>query len=233
MNTSLKIVIFITVFILLIGLAQIINAACPPECLCPDGTIGVEGGSPQGFVPCGRKADDLATDICECCRCTLCHLFILIKRLVDFTTVNIIFPLAVLMIVVGGVILLTAAGDPGRLAQGKNIIRATIIGIIIILAAWLIVNTIITFLTPADSIFHSWYTIDCPVDGPTGPICVNRGEACAADSDCCSNECSSWSGACYDSSLDGSGGANCYSSAECLSSVCEGPASPGSPGSCQ
>jgi len=114
-------------------------------------------------VPCGRMCDDPNTDICECDPCTLCHLFVLFKKIVDFLTLNIISPLAVLMIVVGGVMFLTAAGDPGRIGTAKKILTAVVIGLCIVFLAWLIVDTIITFLTPAGSPFQNWSEINCPV----------------------------------------------------------------------
>jgi hypothetical protein len=87
----------------------------------------------------------------------------LFKRIVDFVTINIIFPLAVLMFVIGGVMFLTAGGDPGKIGGAKKILTAVVIGLAIILAAWLIVGTVITFLTPASSPLQNWSTIDCPV----------------------------------------------------------------------
>jgi len=141
---------------------------CPPE------LIG-------GLVPCGRSCNDPCTKSCECCPCTLCHLFVLFKRIVDFLTLNIIFPLAVLMIVVGGVMFLTAGGDPGRIGGAKKILTATVIGLAIILAAWLIVDTVITFLTPAGSSFQNWSTIDCPVCGNRDCESGETSENCPAD----------------------------------------------------
>lgn len=114
-----------------------------------------------GLVPCGRKVDDPNTAIIENAPCTLCHLFVLFKKIVDEIVVPYVFLLAVLMIVVGGIILQTAGGDPGKIGQGKKILKAAIIGVIIILVAWLIVDTIIVFLTPADSPFQAWHTINC------------------------------------------------------------------------
>lgn len=140
-------------------------AGCPPECLPPNCCCATipppecEGG----LVPCGRTCDDPTTDICECCPCTLCHLFVLFKRIVDEIVMLYAFLLAVLMIVVGGIILQTAGGDPGRIGGGKKILKSAIIGIAIILLSWLIVDTVITFLTPASSPFQAWHTIDCPV----------------------------------------------------------------------
>jgi hypothetical protein len=67
------------------------------------------------------------------------------------------------MIVVGGVMLLTAGGDPGRSGTARKILTATIIGLVIILTAWLAVDTVIMFLVPASSPYQNWETIDCPV----------------------------------------------------------------------
>ena len=134
---------------------------CPPEITCP--VCSKESGLRGGLVPCGRTCDDPCTEICECAPCTLCHFFVLFKRIVDFATLNILFPLAVLMIVVGGVMFLTAGGDPGRIGGAKKILTATVIGLAIILVAWLIVDTVITFITPAGSPFQQWHTINCPV----------------------------------------------------------------------
>jgi hypothetical protein len=118
-----------------------------------------------GLVPCGRLVDDPNTPgIDETAACTLCHFFVLAKRTVDeFLIPYIIFPVGVLIVLIGGIIWLTASGDPGRISQGKKILFGAIIGIVIVLAAWLIVDLIITFITPAASPFQSWGTINCPV----------------------------------------------------------------------
>ena len=150
-------------------------------CTCPAGIPCPGGQCKGGLVPCGRTCDDPCTKNCECAPCTLCHLFVLFKRIVDFLTLNIIFPLAVLMIVVGGAMFLTAGGDPGRIGGAKKILTATVIGLAIILAAWLIVDTVITFLTPAGSPFQNWSTIDCPVCGDGNCDSGETSENCPAD----------------------------------------------------
>ena len=134
---------------------------CPAECPCGLGTCPAELRG--GLVPCGKSCNDPCTKECECCPCTLCHLFVLFKKIVDFITIDVLFPLAVLMIVVGGVMFLTAAGDPGRIGTAKKILTSVIIGLVIVFLAWLIVDTIIMFITPANSLFQNWSTIDCPV----------------------------------------------------------------------
>jgi N-acetylneuraminic acid mutarotase len=116
-----------------------------------------------GLVPCGRMCDDPCTVECECAPCTLCHLFVLAKRVIDFLVEYVLFPLAVLMIVIGGVMFLTAAGDPGRIGTAKKILTSVVIGLVIIFLAWLIVDTIIMFITNSGSPFQNWKTINCPI----------------------------------------------------------------------
>jgi len=155
---------------------------CPEVCKCPLGDcVGEYEKLKGGLVPCGRMCNDPCTKECECCPCTLCHLFVLFKKIVDFITIDVLFPLAVLMIVVGGVMFLTAAGDPGRIGNAKKMLTATVIGLLIIFLAWLIVDTIIMFLTPAGSPFQNWSTINCPIcgDGTCDP--GETPENCLAD----------------------------------------------------
>jgi hypothetical protein len=55
----------------------------------------------------------------------------LFKRIVDFLAKDVLFPLAVLMIVIGGVMFLTAAGDPGRIGTAKKILTSVVIGLLL------------------------------------------------------------------------------------------------------
>jgi len=123
-----------------------------------------------GLVPCGRLVNDPNTNIDETAPCTLCHLFVLLRRIVDFALTNIVFPLAILMTAIGSFFLLTSAGDPARVSQGKKLITTVVIGVIIILAGWLIVNTFLYFLTGeatpggiATILGKPWHEFSCPV----------------------------------------------------------------------
>ena len=131
------------------------------ECYCDEGTCSED--KKGGLVPCGKTCDDPDTPVNECCPCTLCHLFVLFKKVTDFATTHIAIPLAIVMLTIGGIIMVTAAGNPGQIGQGKAVIRAVAIGLILVFAAWLIVNTIVTFLTPLEHPLKAWYEIDCPV----------------------------------------------------------------------
>jgi len=168
------------------------SCKCPVKdgeeiCPCALGTCPPELRG--GLVPCGRGCNDPCTKECECCPCTLCHLFVLFKRIVDFLTLNVLFPLAVLMIVVGGVMFLTAAGDPGRIGTAKKILTSVVIGLLIIFLAWLIVDTIIMFITESGSPFRNWSTINCPICGngdcESGETSENCPDDCGAPPPVC------------------------------------------------
>ncbi|MFA5961411.1 MAG: hypothetical protein WC848_01870 [Parcubacteria group bacterium] len=86
--------------------------------------------SAAGIVPCGTGAND---------PCTLCHLIIGIKNLMDWG-MTIIITLAITAICIAGVILIVSSGDPKLTTQGKSFITSAVIGFALTLGAWLIVN---------------------------------------------------------------------------------------------
>lgn len=133
---------------------------------------------PAGLVPCGRQRDAAETLVNEESPCTLCHGFVLAEKIVEKLTLYIIIPLGILMIVVGGAMFSTSAGDPGRIATSKKILTATIIGLVIIFLAWVIVNTVIFFLSTGqlplpgqigEILGRPWHEVICPV--PEYRIC--------------------------------------------------------------
>lgn len=111
--------------------------------------------------------------------CTLCHIAVMTVNFTNFLMKNIAFPAAVLLITIGGLTLLTAGPSEGRRTTGKKTITTTIVGLIIVMLAWIAVDTIIKVLTGADLIgppgnlfknlsvtFGPWNEIDptnCPL----------------------------------------------------------------------
>ena len=55
--------------------------------------------------------------------------------------------LAVAMIIYGGFMLLTAQGDPARIKRGKDVVLYSIIGLILVMLAYAIVNFVMTNVT--------------------------------------------------------------------------------------
>ena len=78
--------------------------------------------------------------------CTLCDLFILADRLTRFLLFNVMLPIAALMILIGGVLILTARDNQQQQSQGKAVFTYAVWGMIIAFAAWLIVTTLLTTL---------------------------------------------------------------------------------------
>lgn len=112
----------------------------------------------QGLVPCGT----------EDCPCTLCHLFVLIKRIIDFLTTHVAIPLVAIMGFVSAILFITAHGDPQWIVKARQTITAAIIGFIIVLSSWVIVNTIVVIATgnSAGEVFGKpWNTVQCNNSG--------------------------------------------------------------------
>jgi hypothetical protein len=118
--------------------------------------ILIPGFVQADLVPCGGPNEP---------PCQICHLFVMLDRLVRFVFVYLIFPIATLLIVISGGMLIFSAGDSGRLSQGKSIFFSTLIGLLIIFSAWLLVNLFMTGIGMADWVGRGegWYRIRCPV----------------------------------------------------------------------
>ncbi len=52
-------------------------------------------------------------------------------------------PFAVIMLLWGGILMITAGGDSGQLEKGKKYLTWAIIGLVVAFAAWIIVDTIL------------------------------------------------------------------------------------------
>jgi len=110
------------------------------------------------LVPCGTETNPE--------KCNLCHIFELAQNIIDLFITIIVF-IAPLMIVIGGIILLTSADVPARVEQGKKIITYTITGLVITFLAWVIINTIMIKLVNPDVMPWPWNDITCE---PAEPI---------------------------------------------------------------
>ena len=90
----------------------------------------------KGLVPCGTSGKPA---------CQPCDLLTLAKNITDYI-VYIGFSITTLMIGVGGIMIFAGAYSEKQIETGKEILRNAIIGLLIILFAWLIVDTIIKVL---------------------------------------------------------------------------------------
>lgn len=103
--------------------------------------------------------------------CNLCDLLVIIQNTVNYALLLLI-PIAAIFIIYGGYQIMTAGANPSGIKTGWSTILHTVIGIAFVFGAWLIVNTVITYL--AAGYFQApWYKISC--NAGVAPIVVNTG----------------------------------------------------------
>ena len=107
-----------------------------------------------GIVPCGL-------DSTYSNRCTLCHFIAGFQRIFEKAK-NIIAIICLTCATFAGVMYVVSSGNESMINSAKAFLRASLIGLVIVLGAWIIVNTVITVLMPTQSDLGtgktSWYS---------------------------------------------------------------------------
>ena len=85
-----------------------------------------------------------ASDASNIAKCNFTAFLELIKNVIE-TIMKLVFIIAPLLIVYGGIVILTSGGSTERISNGKKIITGAIIGIVIALSSFLIIRTIYFF----------------------------------------------------------------------------------------
>lgn len=105
--------------------------------------------------------------------CQACHLVTLAQNIVNWLIAIAVF-IAVLMFSYAGFLMVTAAGNTGQVDRARTIFKDVAIGFIILLAAWLIVDTVMKTLYNGSVLdestkanFGVWNEIKC-VPQPVG-----------------------------------------------------------------
>ena len=112
--------------------------------------LAAVGPVQAGVVPCGEPGNP----------CQLCDVFVMIDNILDFILIKMVPVIAVLMLVVGGIMFFFAGADPGMLTKAKSLITSTIIGLVIIFAAFLIVGTVLSVLGLTgwtEDLYRNWW----------------------------------------------------------------------------
>ncbi|MFA6184207.1 MAG: pilin [Parcubacteria group bacterium] len=92
-----------------------------------------------GLVPCGL-------DSTYANRCTLCHLIVGIRDIIDWGK-TILIVVALVAIVAGAIMYIVSAGNNTLMEAAKNVIKQALWGVVIVLGAWVIVNTALWLIT--------------------------------------------------------------------------------------
>lgn len=109
----------------------------------------------QGLVPCGGAGQP---------ECQACHLVILADTIIDFL-ITISAAIGAILFALAGLKMATSGGNETAVSDAKKSMTNIVIGFIILLAAWLIVDTIMKTFAVGDSRFGTWNKIQC-VDLP-------------------------------------------------------------------
>ncbi len=91
-------------------------------------------GDKKGLIPCSGID------------CELCHIFELLSNLISFLLISIVPPVAALLFVFGGVKMLTAGGDAGKVNDAKKLMTNVVIGLVIVYSAHLLISGLLKVL---------------------------------------------------------------------------------------
>lgn len=103
------------------------------------------GFDEDGLVPCNGPSAGNGLPACK-----VCHLFQLVVNITKFLSETVALPLAGLMFLIGGIMMVSSGGVESRYKKGKEILINTLIGLILVFSAFLIVNTLITFFASGE-----------------------------------------------------------------------------------
>lgn len=103
-----------------------------------------------GLVPCGGPGEEA---------CQACHAVLLISIVVRYL-VMILGTVAAIMIAVSGLRLVVSVGDAGAKAKAKSMISSLIIGYVIVLAGWMLIDIGLKALL-SSATYGVWNVIQC------------------------------------------------------------------------
>jgi len=93
------------------------------------------------LVPCGGEGQP---------KCGLCHLWQLGSNIFNFLLWDLSIPIATILFVVAGFIILISGGNQERVSLGKRIFVNTVIGLLIVFCSWLLIDTLFKTLATGE-----------------------------------------------------------------------------------
>jgi cell wall-associated NlpC family hydrolase len=115
------------------------------------------------LLPDTTSAQGIFAGICEGATCSACHLAVIGNTLIDWL-IGVIMVLFAVLAVVAGFGLVTAGGNPTAVTDAKSKFTNAIIGLLIVLSAWLIVDTLMKALIGNNGVIEGygpWAEIKC------------------------------------------------------------------------
>lgn len=105
--------------------------------------------SATGLIPCGRTGADATA--AEKAPCTICHVVIGGNRIIEYG-MQVMTVIAIAVMVAMGILYIISAGDSEMMSTAKGGIKAALIGFAVMLAAWLIVYTVLRVFSATNRI---------------------------------------------------------------------------------
>jgi len=144
----------------------LIFAALLPQVVHADSLLG-------NLVSCGNDVTvtaDGSSYVTEN-ECTICDLQILAQNLINWFVAFAVL-LAALLFVNAGVLYITSPGNTANVAKGHQILTKTLIGLIVVLAAWLLIDVVMKTALPnsgqlkeaSGGYYGPWNEVLCPSD---------------------------------------------------------------------
>lgn len=103
----------------------------------------------NGLVPCNGPD------------CGSCELVTLASRILTFF-IEVTVSIGAVMFVIGGLTMVMSAGDTGKVSKGKEMMSNAVIGLVIVLSAWLLMDTVLKMIVGEGSqAYGVWEKISC------------------------------------------------------------------------
>jgi hypothetical protein len=113
------------------------------------------------FIPSHLSVVHAAIVQCSGATCQACDLVQLGNDIIEFV-IKMSVIIATILLAYAGFLIVTAQGDMGKIKQARAMFTDIVIGIIIVLSGWLIVNTVMRFLVPDNLLGGgAWYEVKC------------------------------------------------------------------------
>lgn len=130
----------------------------------------------KGLIPCGGVGEP---------ECGSCELLQLINNLIEFL-VQLAILVAGVIFAWGGFKMVISAGESGSISEARGMMTNAVVGIVIVLCAWLAVDTLMKMLLK-EQVIGVWNEIQCTVPSAYRPLpgtsVVVSGEPTYTDSD--------------------------------------------------
>ncbi len=153
----------LVIFFVSVGFLILSSGVAQAAALCIDRATGIMNNNVQNFinngngiVPCGTSVISYNAGVLMTgCPCELGHFFVMLLKIFRFLLWNLATPIAGLMIVIGGLLILLSGGpggnnpvtgiaSPNMYSTGKKIIMFSIMGVVTMFCAWVIINVLMT-----------------------------------------------------------------------------------------